>query len=151
MQLFKSETGIPLPDGVPGSGERINQEAKMALGTCEGCRHTYVVDDEVLPERRCPCCHHPLRMTSCQEVAARLRQANPPAQQVGSVHGQECVIDLHWQQAADGQWQAALVNRATGERREVSSAPALRAALEGFVAGDSGRSLPLDLRLGVSQ
>jgi hypothetical protein len=47
----------------------------------------------------------------------------------------EHVIDLRWQAAA-GKWKAMLVNRATGERHEVSSARELQEALEGFLAAN---------------
>jgi hypothetical protein len=86
-------------------------------------------------------------MTSCQEVAARLCQAKPPARQVmkqptngtmliGPGDGQECVIDLHWLQSAAGTWKAVLVNQATGERHEVSSTHGLREVLERLLAAN---------------
>jgi hypothetical protein len=103
----------------------------MPVGACDHCGHCYVLEQDRLGERRCPCCHQPLRVTNPREVAARLgRQEVHPARPAASPRiGLHTVADNLLLAESLTRWATEAVTAAQRLQEQAREAVAAAAAL----------------------
>jgi hypothetical protein len=103
-----------------------DEEIGMPIGACDRCQRWFVVEDERSPQRTCPVCFHPMRLTASGEALDHVRRqadrARPP-------------------ESSEAAGSAALLGEALGQRLLAVVAEAAAICSEAELCREEARAL----------